>query len=331
MNFLSIIWKRRDTRWLASLLMGTVGSLAALVVIIRWAGMEDVWRHLWSVDFVYLVLYFQLAMAIYLVRAWRFQLLLGGKVHLTALYGVVSVHTLMINLLPASTGEISYPFLLKHYGISHRFTDGVPSIVAARFQDLVVTTSLMLGALIWAGDFNIIVQIMRGWSTAVIAAGVIIGFGLIVTQRFVNKIFISFGRFLKEVLVSLRNLSLGIWCLSFLLAIISRLVSIIAVYCLIRGAHVSLPLPTVILVSSLYVFLPLLPVNTLAGLGISEGILALFFVGSGMQKHLATAAGIQIHLLQLFIAGFLGVIGIVLLQYKRGPAMVSSQGVLLRR
>jgi uncharacterized membrane protein YbhN (UPF0104 family) len=115
------------------------------------------------------------------------------------------------------------------------------------------------------------------------------------------------------------------------LAIISRLASIVAVYCLIRAAHVSLPLATVVLLSSLYVFLPLLPVNTLAGLGISEGVLTLFFVGSGMEKHLATAAGVQIHLLQLLIAGFLGVIGIVLLQHKRGSAMVSSQEVLLRR
>jgi uncharacterized membrane protein YbhN (UPF0104 family) len=334
MNFLSMLWKPGDTRWLASVVIGTVSGLAALVVIVRWAGIEDVWRHLWSVNFIYLSLYIQLAIAVYLARAWRFQLLLGRKAHLTALYGVVSIHTLVLNILPASTGEISYPLLLKHYKISHRFMDGVPSIVAARFLDLIVNASLLFGALIWAGDFNIIFQIERD-SFAIVAivvtGGIIIGLGFFVAQKFVNKIFNSLSRFLTEVLVSLRNLSLGIWCVSFLLAIISRLASIIAVYCLIRAVHVSLPLPTVILISSLYVFLPLLPVNTLAGLGISEGLLMLFFVSSGMHKHLATAAGIQIHVLQLVVSAFLGVIGIALLQHKRGSPMVSSQVAPLRR
>ena len=330
MNFLSIIRKLGDARWLASIVMGTVLGLAVLVAILRWAGIEDVWRHLWSVDFFYLSLYFQLNVAIYLLRAWRFRLLLQQKIPLTTLYGVVSVHTLMINLLPASAGEISYPFLLKHYGISHRFTDGVPSIVAARFQDLVVSTFLLLGALIWTGNFNVIIQIMRGSSVAVVAIIIAIAFFFVLVRRFANKIFTLFGRFLMEILVSLRDLGLGIWCLSFLCAIIIRLIAIIGVCCLIRATHVSLPLPTVILVSSLYIFLPLLPVNTLAGLGISEGFLMLFFVGSGMQKHLATAAGVQIHLLQLLIAAFLAVVGIVLLQHKRGLAMASSQEVSLR-
>jgi uncharacterized membrane protein YbhN (UPF0104 family) len=102
-----------------------------------------------------------------------------------------------------------------------------------------------------------------------------------------------------------------------LISLASRLTSIIATFFLISGVGILLSLPNVFLICSLYVFLPLLPINTLAGLGITEAFLFAFFMTRGIDRSVATAASVQIHLLQLFIAFVLGVIGAIYLQYRQ--------------
>ena len=53
----------------------------------------------------------------YLIRAWRFQQLFPQVLskHLFGVVRLTLLHTLLNNLLPARTGELSFPFLMKHY------------------------------------------------------------------------------------------------------------------------------------------------------------------------------------------------------------------------
>jgi uncharacterized membrane protein YbhN (UPF0104 family) len=318
-----VFWERMNLRWMGSIVMGMIFGLTLLALLVGWAGLGDVWSHINinNVNLGYLFIYFGLAIAIYVLRAWRFQLLIGCNGSLSKLYGVVSVHTLMINLFPASTGEISYPLLLKHYGISARFMDGIPSIVAARFQDLIVNACLVIAAVMWVGGFHVLFEMMEesvtaltGISVITLAIGVAVVYTLMRKSNFVDWA----SKVLLEILTSVRKTTRIIWVLGFALSIATRLASIVAVFYLILAVNVFLALPALILISSFYVFLPLLPVNTLAGLGISEGFLVMFFMGSGIEKDLATAASIQIHLLQLTVAALLGVVGILLLQFSKG-------------
>ena len=62
-------------------------------------------------------------------------------------------------------------------------------------------------------------------------------------------------------------------------------------------------------------FLPLLPINTVAGLGITEAFLLAFFVGSGIDERTAAVASVHVHLLQLMIAGSLGLFGALHLEW----------------
>ena len=128
---MNIARKVVDRKWLSSLVLGTVVGIVVFALIIAWVGLENVWEQRKGLEYVPISIFLGLTVVTYALRALRFRLLLGINGFAVRLYGVVSIHTLMINLLPFSSGEVSYPLLLKRYGISSSFMEGVPSILMA--------------------------------------------------------------------------------------------------------------------------------------------------------------------------------------------------------
>jgi uncharacterized membrane protein YbhN (UPF0104 family) len=124
-------------------------------------------------------------------------------------------------------------------------------------------------------------------------------------------------RLLPGVLSSFREVPPRVWVGTLSIATAARLSSMIAVLYLFQTVGISLPLSTVFLITSLYVFLPYLPITPPAGIGITEGFLLAFFVRSGMDVSVAAAASVQIHFLQLLIAAVLGALGLAQLHYLR--------------
>jgi len=307
---------RMKQRFFVSIVFGTVVGVIVLGLILSWAGFQSVWEHMKGVKITYLLVYVALAIPTYLLRAWRFRLLVG-KGTLVKLYGIVSVHTLMINLLPFSTGEIAYPLLLKRYGLSERFMEGVPSIVIARFQDAFLNLGFVVLALAWTGDLRIVFQTLRdhfavgGLSLLALgAAGVFLYRGLgraWLPVQYLQRFTVTIGTWLKST-------KRPLWLFTFLIAVAIRFISVLAVFYLFQGVGINLPFAAVFLISSLYVFLPLLPLNTLMGIGITEGFLLAFFMHNGIDRSFATAASVQVHAFQLIIAATLGTFGLIQLQ-----------------
>ena len=322
-------------KWRSSLVLGAIVGAVIFALILAWGGVDEVWEERRGVDFTYLWIYVGLTVVMYLLRAWRFHLLLGISGAVPRLYGIVSVHTLMINLLPFSTGEISYPVLLKRYGVSKGYLEGIPSLVIARVQDVFIYGSFLLAALLWVGDPGLVSW--GGSATfpvafllsllAVAAGGTLLYRRLPDSQPFVRQV----KRVLSKVGSSFTAVSRAVWITTFLTTFVARLVSVIGVYYLFKALGISIPLSLVLLISSLYVFLPYLPINTPAGLGIFEGYLLAFFIYSGMERGAATAASVQIHLLQLMVAAVLGAIGLAQLQYLKRRRYGRAQPVIGRR
>ena len=308
-------------RWLSSLAVGTIVGVIIFAIIIAWAGLEEVWQQRRGVELTYLLAYAGTTVVTYLFRAWRFRLLLGVGGVMPKLYGIVSVHTLMLNLLPFSGGEVSYPILLKRYGISHGFMEGVPSIVIARLQDALIYASFLLVALVWTGNVSVVAQWGIGAipvTTLLVIPMVGAGAVLLYTRLGERLPVIRHGkRLLLEIFSSFRETPRTVWVGAFLITFAARFTSFIAVLFLFESLGVSLPFSTVFLITSLYVFLPYLPINTPAGLGITEGYLLAFFIYAGIDRGVATAASVQVHLLQLMTAAALGAAGFILLQYLK--------------
>jgi glycosyltransferase 2 family protein len=311
--------KNLDRRWLWSLVYGTVIGLTAFVFLLRWAGFDNVWIQIGHLHFGYLAAYVGLTIGTYYLRAWRFQLLIGGRGIISKLYGVVSVHNLMVNLLPLSSGELSYPFLLKRCGISSRFFDGIPSLILARFQDLIISCVLLIAALASIGHFIALGEAVVGTLVKTIAFSfLIVATGFLLWRKLAEKSLLParIRSSVVEVMGSVARVGTAVWIGSFSIAVITRFTSIIATFYLIQAVGIFLSFPVVFLICNAYVFLPLLPINTLAGLGITEAFLVMFFVASGIDRQIAAVASIHVHLLQLMIAATLGGIGALQLRYR---------------
>ena len=80
----------------------------------------------------------------YLFRAMRFKVLLHNEIGLKTLLNIVAVHTMLTNLLPFRSGELSYFYLLKKKGGIDSYMSGVPSLILARVFDLVAISFLFL-------------------------------------------------------------------------------------------------------------------------------------------------------------------------------------------
>jgi uncharacterized membrane protein YbhN (UPF0104 family) len=121
---------------------------------------------------------------------------------------------------------------------------------------------------------------------------------------------------LQAIWSTVRELDRRAWLGALVLGILARLVAIIGVFYLFRSVGLPLPFVSVLLISILYTFVPLLPVNVVAGLGITEAYLIACFVASGVERAVAAVASLQIHALQLGIATVLAAAGFVQLHYQ---------------
>jgi uncharacterized membrane protein YbhN (UPF0104 family) len=313
--------KGAQKRWLSSLVVGTIIGTTILAGIVAWVGLDNVKGSFRSLNYTDLVIYIALTISAYLFRAWRFRVLVNRGT-ISRFYGIVSVHTLMINLLPFSSGDISYPVLLKRYGMSDGFLQGLPSLLIARAQDIFINLSLVIIALTWGGNLGIFTNLAGGNLSLIIGVILLImGGASWLMCRITRRVEIaSWIRALMDSLrSSFREATILTWATTFSLTVVIRLISIVAVYYLFQSVGVLLPLSAVLLITSLYVFLPLLPINTLAGVGITEACVLTLLLISGLDQAASTAASVQVHSLQFGVAAALGAIGLILLQYlKRG-------------
>ena len=301
--------------------MGTVFGIVALVLVLAWAGFGNVWGHMSGVGLAGLSAYVLFTLATYLLRAWRFRLLMGNKPAMPKLLGIVSIHTLMINIFPFSVGEISYPLLLKRYGLSEGFAQGVPSLIIARGQDIVINLCLVAVALVWAGEVGLILELARD---NLIVAGVVVvltGAAAVLANSSVvrnSAPAVKLQGLLTMALSSVRTMSPAAWASTVLISLAARITALVGLIYLLGALGVDLGVSQIFLYSSLYIFIPYLPINTPGGIGVMEGFSAAVFVYSGLELGAAAAAGLQIHLLQLAVATTLGGLGLLGLQRFRG-------------
>ena len=118
-----------------------------------------------------------------------------------------------------------------------------------------------------------------------------------------------------KLIACLKDVRLSVWISSFAVSLATRLISFAGVVFLFESVQLPLALSSIFLITSLYVVLPYLPFNTPGGFGVTEGYLTALLLYSGIELNVAVATSVQVHLLQLAIAGILGLLGMTQLQY----------------
>ncbi len=111
-----------------------------------WGALLAPWKNLSSLSVVAAILLFLLS---YQIRTWRLYdyFLPQTKGHWIAALRLMLLHNILNNLLPARSGEISFPVLMKRY-FSVDYIHSIPALLWFRLLDL--HTLLSIGVIAWA-------------------------------------------------------------------------------------------------------------------------------------------------------------------------------------
>jgi uncharacterized protein (TIRG00374 family) len=279
-----------------------------------------------------LVLGFAVYLCNYLLRSYRFKILLRfDRRSFTRLMGATSLYGMYLYLLPAKSGELSYPVILKrNFDIS--ITQSAAMLIAARFFDFATialfvplvmviyweqlphwflysglffcgSTVILAVILIWllrnktASDFKSLNRIKNRWISR-------LGQSILNLYHWLQII----DRQRQKVQIWL--VTIGIWLLvytNFFLIVSSM------------GYHFSYF--QMIVVSILMLPMTIMPFQGFANLGTHEigWVVAFSIFGQSVNTALAIAVGS--HIIMLFFVLVLGLLGFVLLKTIQ-PAVI---------
>ncbi|MCA8979857.1 MAG: flippase-like domain-containing protein, partial [Planctomycetes bacterium] len=296
---------------LAALLLWGFGRWSGL----SWGELFGSWR---SVDLATWTTALGLHAAVYVLRAWRFQLLFppAARPGIGRLLAVAAAHNLAAYVMPAKTGEAAFVlYARKTCGVSG--SQALASLITSRLLDL-CTVCAGLGvacSVLAAGRGN-----APAWFTplgAMLAVlAVVIGVLAWKSHWLVAlyTVFASYTRLDRTSLgrradalaqrVSHALLEAGSEGRVIKAALVSapQWLGIFLFYgVLVRGLGLSetVDLSQAALGSGLAVVANLLPINGFAGFGTQEAGWVLGFGALGVSKDLATATSVGVHMIQL--------------------------------
>jgi hypothetical protein len=269
-----------------------------------------------------------------LLRATRFWVLLGRTVPFHLVLAITAVRNLLVDLLPARLGELSYVYLVSTRA-GRPIEDGVATMAIAFLLDVVALAPLVLAALLIVGSGE-------GVSPAV-AVGASVGLATVgaTAVLFAGPIARRLGGWMgtwaswpRAMSLSVRFRTLadrfdaarqdGVLVPAFVLSIFVRLAKYGSAYCLV----LSLLLPFGYSVEELGVsriFLgsvagelaAALPIHGLAGFGTYEAAWALTLEELGYPREHAVVSGLLAHAITQGIEYVLGGLAILWLYTRR--------------
>jgi glycosyltransferase 2 family protein len=123
--------------------LGAAVSLVVVVYLVLRVDWAELALTLAGVDLALLGLAFLVYMLNYLLRTLRFRhLLVSRSVPFWQLAGVTTLHGMLNYLMPAKSGELSYPLLLRRrFGIS--VSEGAAGLVVSRLLDFVSVAAIL--------------------------------------------------------------------------------------------------------------------------------------------------------------------------------------------
>jgi len=309
-------------------------TVVLVTLLFTQINMEDVITTLKNINPILLIAGFFIYTGSYILRAWRFHVLLNRDISIRNIFPIVCAHNMLNNLLPARTGELSYIYFLKKE--EGRTTgEALGTLIIARFFDFIIITIFFLLFFLFVGyivpGFSIL--IFTGIVFLLVVVVLLIGllfygdamfvrakkilkffdFNTVQMGTFVSKkceemitCFNAFTKGKKSNLLSVFFLSLGIWSLSYLLF-----------YLLAISMNINLGVIPILFASSFAVFSTVLPIQGIGGFGTMEGGWALGFIAVGIPNEMAISTGFAFHLIILIYTLILGSVGYMKIYLSR--------------
>ncbi len=312
--------KKQGRQWRIGILSALV-TVVFLVFLFRQIDVREVYQALARASIFLVLLGFLLYITSAMLRAGRYYFLLQKAVRLWPLFQVVTIQTMVINIIPNLVGEFSFLYLVKRLG-NIRSGQSFVTMILARLFDLLAIFSLFIFFVIIAESVpSFMLRVL--WVFSAVLALVLVFFFMLffMKERLCNslrqcfaalhltniKLFALFLQKIHESAEAAERIKSARTLLScYLLSLAIWLVSFTNAYVLIKAARYTFSYPVVALGTTFSKLMSTLPIYGIAGLGTTEGFWSLGFLALGADKTAAIVTGFSVHLFTLLYTLILG-------------------------
>lgn len=256
----------------------------------------------------------------FLLRAFRFRLLLGREQPLRHLVPIVFVHYAALNIIPARLGELSYIILLKQVNQVSTGRSVSNLLVARVFDHLTISLLFLISTAFldfssgWLNALMLVVSAVLLATCALLALlfacktryvewfHAVVGFLKLERFRLAQKI----ERELGEVVNALATLQFGANLIAVLAVSCGIWLCIFATnYFLLHAFQVRLSYQEIVFTSTCIIMMRLLPLQLVSGFGIHETTWVFLAEALNVPRQIAITAAFGSHIIAtLFLLGF---------------------------
>ncbi len=311
-------------------LISLIVTILLVGILLSQIEINDIAVSLLSVSpLLLLTTFFLYAVSIFL-RAFRFKMLLGyDTINTIKLYPISSVHFMLINLLPFRSGELSYIYLIKRkFGVS--IGESASTLVVSRVMDFIALSLLFIISIFLIKDVPAVfinalplVSILTGFLILVFVLLMLYGKKISKLARRIsdrtgltkfNLIKFLMGK-IDEVINGLNKIRskkvlMYSFFISFLIWIINSLLGYMLVKELLHGNDFGLDFWKFVLGVTFYRVSAVIPLQSIGGFGVMEGLFTIGFMSLGLPKEVAISSGFSFHILTLIYSIALGIFGL---------------------
>jgi glycosyltransferase 2 family protein len=319
-------------RLLLKTVVGTAVTVLLFAILLRYVHVSELVQLFSGARFSVLGLGFGLWLALYAMRALRFNLLAPRTPYSTML-AIASVHNFLLRLLPFRTGDLSYAFLVRRSGTAG-LGESLIGLLLLRVLDsttviVIFVATLALDQSRFLGDRR------AGMAFAVLAAALGVAVTLLlkpllrlafrVAERLARVVGLERRPVVRSLLDKVRGaiddfaqLRLGIVLRIALVSVAVWLLTFTAFFAIMQAFSMPVSLAQTVLGSTAAVVTAFLPVGGIGSFGTLEAGWALGFVLVGLDKARAVASGFGVSITTFLYAAVLGLLGwLVLLLTSR--------------
>jgi uncharacterized protein (TIRG00374 family) len=309
-------------------LIGLLISLAVIIYVLVKLDWQAVYQTVKSINLNWLLPAFIMYLTNYLLRTIRFQILLDlDGIPFQHLFGVTNLYGMYLYLMPAKSGELSYPILLKSR-LNVPLSTSTATLIAARFFDFATVALFLPFVLITFWD-QVHPAIRLGSLVFVVIIFIIIIALLWIVRNpskirnfqplkssshlIVVRMWHAFGKLMDSLqAIDQRRDYWRLWFLTIAIWICVQA----NFYFIVLGLGESLTFVQMMVISIIMVPMTLLPVQGFANLGTHEIGWAAAFSLFGYPQTNALSIAVSSHIILLFFVLILGALGFLLLRGK---------------
>jgi len=325
------------------ILLSSILGIALMIGLLWYVGIEEILGYLYNVSPVWLAASIFVSLSFYLLRAWRWKLLLKpvkNSVHISNALAITVIGYFVNTLIPIRIGEFIRAFLLKEKeGVG--FAEGFSSIVVERVLDVMGIVMLgVIGLYIIPPELSFpywFIQSLRlvGGLVVIALAGIIVGTRkekemLVLAEKTVSVVPLLPGKWRERVLEFAESLIRGargvghdLTALVMILLLTAAMwtLQFLNTYFIFKSLNYDV-LIVITLLGSMIILLSFILPAPPGFAGTYEAYWSLVFVtGLGLELLPTVAAGVFSHLLFMVITIVLGSLATVWMGIKLGEVL----------